>query len=843
MTAYNIRPGKARNAFARSTAARPALIIHRMINGDANITADGPHAAAARYAAVAVDQAIDRELTYHIPPALAGQVSVGSRVEVPLGRGNKVASGTVVALLQEVAPAAAPAAKSKPLVTPSTAPDAAGDDSLFGNLGDEPLMPLPAEPAAERFKPIAGVLTEVLPVPADLIELARWISHYYCCPLGLVLSGIVPAAVKKNIRLPSRMLVGLSPLATTESLAQVRTGKKYRDAFAQACNLLAQGELEEMRLAQSSGLSRLVIRRLAAKGVLVRRKEVAWPEPPGNASPIVGDAGALPLTDEQAAAMAALEPLLTGPKFAVQVLHGVTGSGKTEVYIRAIEKVVAAGRRAIVLVPEIALTPQTVGRFTRRFARVAVLHSKLKGSQRHQQWHAVAGGWAQVVVGVRSAVFAPAADIGLIVVDEEHEHSYKQDSAPRYHGRDVAIRRAQQLNVPVILGSATPSLETWHNAHHNPHYHLTALSTRPLGLQMPKVITVDMKMERLKRRGLHVLSTVLEAHINRVVEARKQVILMLNRRGYAHYVACARCPWILMCPHCDATMVVHQVGDAPIDSPRQRSVVQCHYCLTSQVLPTACPDCRSGIVQLGQGTQRAEAELLRKFPKLRLARMDSDAMRSAKDYQDVLDRFGSGQLDMLIGTQMIAKGLDFPNVELVGVLNADLAMTSPDFRAAERTFALICQVAGRSGRAGKQGLVVVQTMQPQEPAIVHACRHDYSGFVADELPHRQRFDYPPFGRLIRLVVSHKNDAKAKELAAELAAMVENAASGVDAVVRLLGPQAAPMARLNEVFRQELLLMCPMAAPLQKLLQRLRQQGLFRQFAGNLVVDVDPVSMM
>ena len=402
------------------------------------------------------------------------------------------------------------------------------------------------------------------------------------------------------------------------------------------------------------------------------------------------------------------------------------------------------------------MTPQAVRRFTARFPRVAVLHSGLKDSERHQHWHAIASGWAQVIVGARSAIFAPAADIGLIVVDEEHDPSYKQDNLPKYHGRDVAIRRAQMLNVPILLGSATPALESWQNAQEHKDWQLLSLTSRPLGTRMPRVITVDMKAQSKERRGLHILSTILEHHLKQTLEQKKQAIFLLNRRGYAHYVMCPRCDWVLMCDNCDATMVVHRTRPEGADPVREasrhgiRGKVQCHYCLTAMQLPDLCPQCKARLTHLGQGTQRAEDELLRKFPSIRLKRMDSDSMQDAADYQATLDDFGAGKIDLLIGTQMISKGLDFPNVQLVGVLNSDLAMTIPDFRAAERTFQLICQVAGRAGRAmgaahtANPGTVVVQTFQPREPAILHACNHDYLGFVQSELPHRKEFGYPPF---------------------------------------------------------------------------------------------------
>ncbi len=535
----------------------------------------------------------------------------------------------------------------------------------------------------------------------------------------------------------------------------------------------------------------------------------------------------------------------------MRLLHGVTGSGKTELYIRAIEKVVAAGKRAIVLVPEISLTPQTVRRFTARFSRVAILHSGLKDSERHQHWHAIESGWAQVVVGARSAIFAPAKNVGIIVVDEEHDSSYKQDNLPKYHGRDVAIRRAQMLGVPIVLGSATPALESWQNAKLNPAWKLLSLMSRPLGMEMPRVVVVDMKGQSKERKGLHILSTTLEHHLKQTLAAKKQAIFLLNRRGYAHYVMCPRCDWVLMCENCDATMVVHrkrveEESETVRGTARGlRGKVQCHYCLTAMVLPFACPLCQARLTHLGQGTQRAEDELVRKFPGLRLKRMDSDSMNSGADYQEALDAFGRGELDLLIGTQMISKGLDFPNVSLVGVLNSDLAMTIPDFRAGERTFQLICQVAGRAGRAGGTGAgtVVVQTFQPSEPAIAFACQHDYLGFVNSELPHRKEFGYPPFGRLVRIVLSHKSYAKVHGVADGLKRLIVALTEKLGLPIRVQGPFPPPMERLVEMYRVEIILFAGTAGPLQRLVGSLRGRGVLMGGAVGVSVDVDPLQMM
>ena len=796
-----------------------------------------------RYAAIAVDQSLDMDLTYGIPPEFLPVLHVGSRVQVPLGRGNRAVSGTVLDITDQ-----APIFKSTPPRAEKSAPkpiDAQTHQESLWNIAAPEIV---KTPATDRIKSILTVYPEIDPVPADLLEMARWISRYYCCPLGLVLSTIVPAAVKKNIRLPRQNYVHRvdhTPAVAAHHGFTART----QATFTAVWDTLAQGPLTVDDLLARAPISKPMLKRFISAGLLRLEKRILWPDSarlglPPTTDPPPHAREDFALTTQQALAMEALLPLLNPPRFAARLIFGVTGSGKTELYIRCIEQVIASGRQAIVLVPEISLTAQLVSRFTERFERVAVLHSGMADAQRHQHWHAIAAGWAQVIIGARSAIFAPTPNLGLIVVDEEHEPSYKQDSAPRYHARDLAVRRGQISSVPVLLGSATPSLETWRNAHENPNYGLIELTSRPRGLLMPRVITVDMRQERHRRRGLHALSMVLEQRLKETVAEKGQAIFLLNRRGFAHYVACPRCDFVLMCDRCDATMVVHrhaaEFREASPDLPDR--YIQCHYCLTSQLPPSRCPTCQARLVQLGQGTQRVEEELRTKFPELKVARMDSDSMRGAGHYQQTLQRFAQRELDMLLGTQMIAKGLDFPNVTLVGVLNADLAMTSPDFRAAERTFQLICQVAGRCGRTQRPGLVVVQTMQPEEPAILFATRHDYTAFVQQELQHRQSFNYPPFGRMVRLVLSDADYLSLQAEAKLLMSMIQESSGCRPETLRHIGPQNAPLQRLDEKYRMEIILLAQTPGPLQHVLSDLRQRGVFQKFKADVIVDVDPMAM-
>ncbi|HMO27635.1 MAG TPA: primosomal protein N', partial [Tepidisphaeraceae bacterium] len=505
-------------------------------------------------------------------------------------------------------------------------------------------------------------------------------------------------------------------------------------------------------------------------------------------------------------------------EFSVSLLHGITGSGKTEVYLRCIAEVVKAGKQAIVMVPEIALTPQTVRRFTMRFPHVAVLHSGLTASQRHRYWQQISTGQAQVIVGARSAVFAPTKSLGMIVVDEEHEASYKQDQQPRYQGRDVAIKRAQLESVPVLLGSATPSLEMWERcarASGEPSgstYELFALTRRARAQPLPAVEVVDMKTANRERKGVHLLSPRLEAMLQATVAQGHQAILLLNRRGYSNFVYCGSCGEALKCDYCDTTMTFHRSAGAEHERRAEHAThsgqLHCHYCLAVKPLPPSCPVCNKRLSLFGLGTQRVEEEIARKFPKLRFARVDSDSMHSSKDYEKTLEAFGRREFDLMLGTQMIAKGLDYPNVTLVGVISADTALALPDFRASERTFQLITQVAGRAGRGDLPGRVIVQSFQPDQPAIVKALAQDFPGFASEELVSRREVGLPPYARMARIVLRDQEEAKLQHRIEQLAVQAREAIAGLGEQsnqIRLTGPMPCSINRIANYWRHQLLL--------------------------------------
>lgn len=787
------------------------------------------------FAKVAVERGIDAEkghegLTY----AADAAVRAGDRVVVPLGRGDTPTGGIVIAT---------------------------GGTELLDGFD------------VSRVKPILE--HQGASLTPGLVELAKWIAGYYVCPLGMALSTMMPAAVKQGIgKTFERRYAFMPPVdgkdlpartrKTMESLAAV-----FGEARPEGGESLAMGEKEllaALSLRSVSALARLVRLGLLA----VSRHEVV--KATGFEAPALAPAEPPPvLSPDQAAVVHGIEPRLG--KFGVHLLRGVTGSGKTEVYLQLLARATAGGGTAIVLVPEISLTPQTSQRFVDRFGRddagaVAVLHSGLTASQRHAEWDRVRRGVARIVVGARSAIFAPVEKLSLIVVDEEHDHSYKQDQLPRYHARDVAIKRGQIEGCPVILGSATPSLESWANATGAASkFTLWELPTRVTGVSMPEVRIVDLAAERRaiamkdpsQANRLHAIGPTLEKEIDATLSDGGQVILLLNRRGFAHYIACPdpKCGWVMRCENCDASMVLHRNvrtdGEAWMPPG---GLVMCHHCLARQLLPRACPVCAKPTNPFGLGTQRVEDEVVKKFAARHameagaITRVDRDSMSSAADYFEILRAFADGDIRIMLGTQMISKGLDFPNVRLVGVIDADTAMHLPDFRATERTFQLVSQVSGRAGRRDSRGTVIVQTMSPGHPAIQLAARHDYRTFAEQELAIRARAQMPPATRMARIVTRDKDAGKARQRAEEVGAALREAFRDIakgrgspweEAIS--IGPVApCPLSRLHGQYRFGLEVVAPGAGAIQRALHAVRSRGLLTSDA-HTAVDVDPVALL
>lgn len=769
----------------------------------------------ASFVGVVVNRPIDQVLTYRAPARTVRAIQPGQRVRVPLGRGNRLAVGYCVS-------------------TDVTPPE--GLDS-------------------RKLKGVAEVIDPVPLIDGKMLALTRWMAEYYMCSWGQALDSAVPAGVRNQsgTRVGTFLLV---PNETRQALKEQTLKPRLSPKQAAALEVLCRTEepltlSDVCRRARCTSAPVLALRRQGLVHSVRRRLSF---ELDGSArglgsGPVHGDRAAgteggsgetgsqtsaggppppprLVLTGEQGSALAALAPALQGDAFAPFLIHGVTGSGKTEVYLSAIEQVVARGREAIVLVPEISLTPQTIRRFRRRFDRVAVLHSHLSDVERHRHWQSIAAGRVEVVVGARSAIFAPTRRLGLIVIDEEHESTFKQETVPRYHARDVAVKRAQLERVPVLLGSATPSLESWNNADRG-RYTKLAMPSRVEGRPMPAVDIIDLRREK---RFVGGLSETLRQAMHQALEAGGQVILLLNRRGYHTFVVCPRCGHVLKCHSCDVAVTYH----------KGRHQLICHTCDAERACPPACPGCSSPHLHYGGiGTERLEREVQATFPNHLCRRMDSDTMRRPGSHEQVLAAFKAGEVQILLGTQMIAKGLDFPNVTLVGVVNADTALHLPDFRAAERTFQLVAQVAGRTGRGDRAGRVLVQTYCPEHPAIMHAVSHDYEGFAASELPERARFGVPPFGRMVRLIARGPEESAVHDYLKSLATGLREAA---DPSVRILGPAPAPIIKIRNLFRFHLQARCPSARPLQLMMRDLAGRFLLPA-SIELAVDVDPISML
>jgi primosomal protein N' (replication factor Y) len=707
-----------------------------------------------------------------------------------------------------------------------------------------------AQPAVEEVKAIEAVLDPEPLLSAELLELARWLADYYLAGLGEVLEAILPSAVRLKVGVEEAAEVRLAVTAE-EARAALDRFPKSQSKRARLLEALIRrgGRAEEKALLTEAGCGAAVVGALRKAGLLVRErveKEEPFPYPVEQKRP------AHRLNPEQVRAMAEVEAIRRGGRFGVLLLFGVTGSGKTEVYLQTIAKVVAEGKQAIVLVPEISLTPQTIARFQERFDRVAVLHSHLAAGERARYWRSIQRGEAQVVVGARSAIFAPTPHLGLIVIDEEHETTFKQETSPRYHARDVAVMRAHGLGIPVILGSATPTLESYHNSVLG-KFRRAVLARRVEGRPLPEVEVVDMAREAVEQKRLVALSRRLELLMRESLTRSEQVILFLNRRGFATYIFCPRCGFVLKCPQCDITLTFHRASPTQAqreaagrslwtatDGPQAPGLARCHYCGYEAVPPGNCPECLlPGIRFTGLGTERIEEVVARRFPDVPLARMDSDTMTHRGAYERVLGAFRRGEIGILVGTQMLAKGLDFPNVTVVGVVNADVSLHVPDLRSAERTFQLLAQVAGRTGRGPKGGRVVVQTFRPYHYAVEAARTHDYLSFAMQELNYRRQLNYPPFSRLARVLVEGAREEAVVTKARELADLIRPRLP--DSGSELLGPVPAPIAQLRGEFRWHLLLKASRADTIHWVLELTRAEVGRKRVS--VTVDVDPIALL
>jgi primosomal protein N' (replication factor Y) len=731
---------------------------------------------------VAVAAAVRGTFTYRVPAALAGEVSLGQRVAVPFGRSPR-ATGYVVGF--------------------PTAP-----------------------PPGFELRDVAAVLDAFPPFTPKLVELLRWAESYYLVPPGELLRAALPPGLntRGGAAGPDRRRVEFAAPATgaAEALPSLSRARAQRAVLEY---LLARGRIpvEELKAAFPAGRTALL--QLVKRGLALLDAE----------SP-VAERGILPaadrvveLTGDQASAVAEV----TGAfgTFSTFLLHGVTGSGKTEVYLRAIAAARAAGKGALVLVPEIALTPQLSGRFRARFGdEVALLHSGLSDAERHAEWLRLRRGEARICVGVRSAIFAPVEDLAVIVVDEEHEPSFKQEDGPPYHARDLAVVRGKFEDAVVLLGSATPSLETLENARRG-RYRLLSLPVRVDDRPMPRVELVDLTGRPRARRGEPptLLSAELQQALGETLAAGQQSILFLNRRGYQTLVLCESCGAEARCPDCSVALTHHA----------RRGLLLCHYCGRSEPFGGRCGACDGLRFGLGFGTEQVEEAAKRLLPGARVGRLDRDAVSGAGDTAAVLARFARRELDVLVGTQMVTKGHDFPGVTLVGVVLADTSLGLPDFRAAERTFQLLTQVAGRAGRGADAGRVLIQTYNPTTPAVARSVRHDYLGFAEEELSRRQALSYPPFARLMAVRVEG-SDEGARRTAEALA---EAARPALGPGTALIGPAPAAIERIRGKSRWHLLFRASANPPLMKIHRALAVVAHRPPGGASIRFDMDPYSMM
>ncbi|MGI8959708.1 MAG: primosomal protein N' [Bryobacteraceae bacterium] len=800
------------------------------------------------YCDVSVPGPVDRLFTYEVPAKLKHRVRAGCRVWVPFG--SRKLTGVIVRT----------------------------HDNQPSQDTREVLRLLDQEPVLD----------------AELLHLGQWIAGYYCAPLGEVLKGMLPLsgemrrstryslteagrdiarqlvvkpesdpAVRvlsvlerqprsaeyfvtriENARSSLRALVKRGWVALEEDREQrdpLRApGDRLRAEFLRRPapeiklnkserELLAFLELHPgpHNVAELKGTVKNASQ--AARGLA--RRELIRLEPEGMRAPSGFDRPTPILNAHQKEAFEEIRSALERNVFQTFLLEGVTGSGKTEVYLRSIEAALALGKNALLLVPEIALTPAMAGQFFQRFGRqVAILHSAVGNAERADQWRRIRRSEARVVVGTRSGVFAPVQNLGLVIVDEEHDGSYKQQETPRYHGRDVALVRAKDVGAVAVLGSATPSVESRYNSE-NGKYKLIRLPERIAQRPLPEVQVMDMRVEFLETRRQSTFSRKLLEEMQQRLAQGEQTILLLNRRGFSNFMVCRACGERLQCANCAVVLTHHK---------RDRRML-CHYCGYAEKIPTECPKCGSDYIQfLGTGSERVEDELHQHLPIARIARLDRDAASGKGTVEQILDSFRNGELDILVGTQMIAKGHDIPNVTLVGVVLADIGLSMPDFRAAERSFQLLTQAAGRAGRGTAPGRVLIQTLNPDHYAVRFAAQHDYAGFYKKEMEFRKWLRYPPFAALANVLVRAQKREDAFRMATELSFVVNPAPKGI----RIMGPAEAPVPRLKDEFRFQILLKAAKRHMLREILQDLQRFAEKEKWSATaLVIDVDPISLM
>lgn len=729
---------------------------------------------------------MDKELSYLVPKELEPKISKGSMVRVPLR------SSTATGVVMEIC--------------------------------DNP-------PQREEKFSLKRIYALVQPEPVltqDLIKLSLWMREYYGCGLQAIFESLIPSIVRTGKGALELKEVSVVKLPVADELEKL---SRRAPQQAKICSFLKNYKepILKSALIKMTGVGAQAIDALSKKGVIKQqaREVVRSAFDDGLSSAELVSPVPHILNGEQQKALDDINLDIESGEFKTRLLYGVTGSGKTEVYMRAMKSVLENGGSCVFLVPEIALTPQTVGRLRSRLGDcgLVVWHSNLTDGQRLDAWRALARGEARVVVGARSCVFAPVKNLRLIIVDEEHDTAYKQDKNPRYNGRDIAVLRAKLCGCACVLGSATPALETLYNAK-NGKYLLSEIRNRIDGRKLPSVFIADMKREKPGT----VLSRILCEKIAQRLDNMEQTILFLNRRGYSKIFECPDCGNVEECPHCSISLTWH----------RREDIVKCHLCGYTAKAPSRCRKCGSEKARWrGHGTQKVEDIVAQMFPSARVGRMDRDAMNRRDNYRRVLGDFRAGKLDILIGTQMIAKGLDFPRVTLVGIIDADISLHMPDFRAAEKTYQLIVQVAGRAGRGDGNGEVVIQTLKPESAPIQYAKRDDMNSFLEEELRNRTEFSYPPAMRLIRQIFRSRSEQKLAFYTEQFARAAEKELEGI---CQIRGPSPAPLEKSEDFYRWHIWYFCPSVKPVVAAILGLKKKFPMDEDIDD-VLDVDPMSLM
>ncbi len=731
-----------------------------------------------RFVSVILDDSIDKLLDYGIPDGMKDTIKPGVRVKVP----------------------------------------------VKGSIREATVFELKTTTPFARVKEIAEAISKEALISPELFELVRWVARYYCAPFSKVMKFILPPSIRKGMG-EKRQLHITSTLSRNALLSLCEKKRQASPPQAAILDVLLmhpKGILLS-ELLEKSQVSRSPIDSLEKEGVLslnlleIDRSSLLHQE--------FFQTKPKKLNSEQEAALQVISASLQESQFETHLLHGITGSGKTEIYLQAIQIALAQGKSALFLVPEIALTSQTVERLKSRFERqIAILHHRLSDGERRDVWHKIHKKEITLVVGARSAIFSPLHNLGLIIIDEEHDSSYKQsDEMPCYHGRATAIMRAKFSQATVILGSATPSLESYYNALSG-KYRLSKLTTRPGGANLPDVVIVDMRHEKAK--GFHLFSEKLLADIDKRLKIGEQTLLFLNRRGFHTSQSCTACGHRLVCPHCELALTFHKGENS----------LSCHLCNYEMTPPPkSCPQCHQSdtLKFKGAGTEQVERALHAIFPDIRTLRLDADTTRHKGSHEKLFKQFRAGKADILIGTQMIAKGLHFPSVTLVGILNIDATLQIPDFRSSEQVFQLITQVAGRSGRDALAGEVIIQTYLPDNPTILHASKQDYDSFYKEEIAARQIFNYPPFSHLVKITFAGKMAGKTQTYAQDLRAQLLKELPPSFTLHPLV---PCGYAKIKDLFRFQLLIKGPVTRPVTEILEFIKPPSSVR-----VTIDVDPLS--